>query len=78
MLRCTLALILLAAGTLSSAQNPTNRDYQLTVDVELVELPISVLDNHGLPVRGSSESISPSSKTSLSRTSRFSNKKTFL
>jgi len=52
MLRCTLALILLAAGTLSSAQNPTNRDYQLTVDVQLVELPISVLDNHGLPVRG--------------------------
>jgi VWFA-related protein len=52
MLRCSLALILLAAVTLSSAQNLGDRDYKLTVDVELVQLPVSVQDKQGLPVRG--------------------------
>ena len=52
MFRCALALILLAAATLSSAQTGTNRDYKLTVDVEFVQLPVSVVDNEGLPVRG--------------------------
>jgi VWFA-related protein len=52
MVRCYLALILLAAATLSSAQILDDRDYQLTVDVELVQLPVSVVDKQGLPVRG--------------------------
>ena len=52
MLRCPLALILLAATTITSAQNVENRDYRLTVDVELVQLPVSVSDKQGLPVRG--------------------------
>src|SRR5262249_42946978 len=46
------ALILLAAVTLSSAQNLEHRDYKLTVDVELVQLPVSVVDKQGLAVRG--------------------------
>src|SRR5262245_59738355 len=52
MLRWSLALILLAAGSLSSSQNLDDRDYKLSIDVELVELPVSVLDDKGLPVRG--------------------------
>jgi Ca-activated chloride channel family protein len=52
MLRCLLAFALLAVSTLSLAQNLNDRDYNLTVDVELVQLPISVLDKDGLPVRG--------------------------
>jgi Ca-activated chloride channel family protein len=46
------ALILVAAVTLSSAQNLEHHDYKLTVDVELVQLPVSVIDKHGLAVRG--------------------------
>jgi len=52
MLRCLLPFALLAVSTLSLAQNLNDRDYNLTVDVELVQLPISVLDKDGLPVRG--------------------------
>jgi VWFA-related protein len=52
MLRCWLALILLAFATLSSGQNPKDQDYNLSVDVELVQLPVSVLDKNGTPIRG--------------------------
>ena len=52
MLRFLLALILMAATTVTTAQHLDNSDYRLTVDVELVQLPVSVIDKHGLPVRG--------------------------
>ena len=52
MLRCWLALILLAFATLSSGQDPKDQDYNLSVDVELVQLPVSVLDKNGTPIRG--------------------------
>jgi Ca-activated chloride channel family protein len=54
MIRCLLASILLVAVTLSSAQpiQDKDKDYQLTVDVELVVLPVSVLDKDGNPFRG--------------------------
>ena len=52
MLRCWLALILLAFAKLSSGQDPHDRDYNLSVDVELVQLPVSVLDKNGTPIRG--------------------------
>ena len=52
MFRWSLVLILLAAATLSSGQNLDDSGYKLGVNVELVQLPVSVLDKHGLPVRG--------------------------
>jgi Ca-activated chloride channel homolog len=52
MYRCWSALILLIIATLASAQKIEDSDYSLTVDVELVVLPVSVLDSKGFPVRG--------------------------
>jgi VWFA-related protein len=52
MIRCTVAFILLAAATLSSAQNIADQDYKVVVDVQLVQLPVSVMDKHGLSVQG--------------------------
>jgi len=52
MLRFLLASILMAATTVTAPQHLDNSDYRLTVDVELVQLPVSVIDKHGLPVRG--------------------------
>src|SRR5262245_64319099 len=51
MMRYVFALLLLAGGTLTSAQNSDDRNYKLNVDVELVQLPVSVVDSKGLPVR---------------------------
>ena len=52
MLRGPLALTLLAVATMSPAQNVDNHDYKLGVDVELVQLPVSVVDKNGLAIRG--------------------------
>jgi len=52
MLRYSIALILFAAGTLSPAQTLEIPDFKVTVDVELVQLPVSVVDKQGLPYRG--------------------------
>jgi Ca-activated chloride channel homolog len=46
------ALILLAVATMSHAQNVEDHDYKLGVNVELVQLPVSVVDTKGVPVRG--------------------------
>jgi VWFA-related protein len=50
MFRLSIVVILLAA-TLSTAQKLDDRDYKVRVDVELVQLPVSVLDKKGFPIR---------------------------
>jgi Ca-activated chloride channel family protein len=52
MLRASLALMMVAAVALSSPQNLEDSDFKLTVDVKLVQLPVSVLDKQGLGIRG--------------------------
>ena len=68
MLRFLLASILMAATTVTAPQHLDNSDYRLTVDVELVQLPVSVIDKHGLPVRGLRQEQFTVMKTRLSRT----------
>jgi Ca-activated chloride channel homolog len=46
------ALFLIAMTTLASSQAPVPLDYTLNVQVELVQLPVSVVDKNGFPVRG--------------------------
>jgi VWFA-related protein len=52
MLRFPILLVLLAIVTLSSAQSVRDHDYSVSVNVELVQLSVSVLDKKGFPVRG--------------------------
>ena len=47
-----LLVSILVAAPLSSAQGPVVTGYTLNVDVEFVQLPISVVDKEGYPVRG--------------------------
>jgi Ca-activated chloride channel homolog len=49
MIRCV-SVLLLVAGTLAASQI-VDKDYKLSVDVELVQLPVSVFDARGIPVR---------------------------
>jgi VWFA-related protein len=52
MLRLLAVLILTATAALTFAQQSSPPEYTLNVDVELVQLPVSVVDKNGHPVRG--------------------------
>src|SRR5262249_55949602 len=52
MLRLSIPLVLVASVVVSSAQSLGDHDYSMSVNVELVQLSVSVLDKHGYPVRG--------------------------
>lgn len=52
MLRLSIPFVLLTVVALASAQNLDDHDYSVSVNVELVQLSVSVQDKHGLPVRG--------------------------
>ena len=51
MFRIPIALVLLVTAALGLAQDKKELDYTLAVDVELVQLPVSVLDKKGHPFR---------------------------
>ena len=75
MFRWSLALILLAAVTVSRAQKVDDLDYKLGVNVELVQLPVSVLDKTVFRFAAFSGNISLSTKTKCFRTYRSLNRK---
>src|SRR5262245_13168454 len=53
MVRALFLIALIAPlTTLASSQAPVPSDYTLNVQVELVQLPVSVVDKNGFPVRG--------------------------
>ena len=52
MRRLSIPIVLLAAVSLASSQAQKSQDYNLSVNVELVQLPVSVLDKNGFPVQG--------------------------
>lgn len=52
MVRLSIPFVLLAVVALSSAQSLAEHDYSVSVNVELVQLSVSVQDKHGLPLRG--------------------------
>jgi Ca-activated chloride channel family protein len=52
MVRCLIIVLLFSIVIVSPAQEPVDRSRPLTVNVQLVQLPISVIDNHGLPIAG--------------------------
>src|SRR5215831_4565937 len=52
MFRHALGLTLLIAATILPAQDRNDQDFKLGVTVELVQLPVSVLDKKGFPVLG--------------------------
>ena len=51
MIRLSLVFALLTVATLSSAQIIDDPDFRMSVDVQLVQLPVSVEDKHGMPIR---------------------------
>jgi VWFA-related protein len=51
MRRLPILPVLLLVATLCSAQNAGEQDYSVSVNVELVQLSVSVQDKHGYPVR---------------------------
>src|SRR5262245_50457398 len=57
MIRSLLGLVLIVAIPLVAAQDGADRDYKVRVDVQLVQLPVSVLDKRGFSVPGLSQDI---------------------